>query len=103
MPFSPNSWANITHKGYRLEIQPEFRWQHNTKGGITLQSEMVAYIDEGGLEPRRQHINWMSIANVYKTKRGHRYIAEVSGYQKLFVFHTLREAMRMAKFLYKTK
>jgi len=44
-----------------------------------------------------------SIANVYKAKRGNRYIAEVKGYKKLFPFLTLREAMRMAKFLYQTK
>ena len=44
-----------------------------------------------------------SIANVYKAKRGNRSIAEVKGYKKLFPFLTLREAMRMAKFLYQTK
>ena len=88
---------------YILHMEPNFRWEHNTNGGITMQSEMVAYIDEGGAQPRRQHINWMSVANVYKAKRGNRYIAEVNGYPKLFRFHTLREAMRMAKFLHQTK
>ena len=90
-------------KGYRLELQPQHRWQHNTNGGITLQAEMVAYIDVGTDTPKRQHVSWMSIANVYKSKRGNRFIAEVGGYPKLFRFHTLREAMRMAKFLYQTK
>ena len=90
-------------KGYRLEMQPRHRWQHNTNGGITLQAEMMAYIDVGTDTPKRQHVSWMSIANVYKAKQGNRYIAEVNGYRKLFPFQTLREAMRMAKFLHQTK
>lgn len=90
-------------KGYRLEMEPNYRWEHNTNGGITLQSEMAAYIDVGTVTPKRQHVNWMSVANVYKAKRGNRFIAEIKGYPKLFQFQTLREAMRMAKFLYQTK
>ena len=103
MTINPNLWAAKNIKGYRIEMEPNYRWQHNTNGGITMQEEMVAYIDEGGVTPLRHHINWMSVANVYKAKRGNRFIAEVGGYPKLFRFHTLREAMRMAKFLYQTK
>jgi hypothetical protein len=88
---------------YTIHMESNFRWQHNTNGGITLQSEMVAYIDVGTNTPKRQHVSWHSVANVYKAKRGNRFIAEVGGYPKLFRFHTLREAMRMAKFLYQTK
>ena len=68
-----------------------------------MQEEMVAYLDVGTDTFKRQHISWMSVANVYKAKRGNRFIAEVNGFPKLFRFHTLREAMRMAKFLYQTK
>jgi hypothetical protein len=84
-------------------MEANYRWMRSLEGMITLQAEMVAYIDVGTDAPKRQHINWMSIANVYKSKRGNRYIAEVNGYPKLFSFHTLREAMRMAKFLHQTK
>jgi hypothetical protein len=90
-------------RGYRLEMTPHYRWEHNTNGGFTMQEEMVAYIDVGTDTPKREHLTWMSVANVYKAKRGNRFIAEVKGYSKLFRFQTLREAMRMAKFLYQTK
>lgn len=103
MTTSRNPWAIMPIKDYILHMEPFYRWQHNTEGGITLQEEMVAYIDEGDKQHRRMHINWMSVANVYKAKRGNRYIAEVNGYPKLFRFHTLREAMRMAKFLHQTR
>jgi len=89
-------------KGYEV-INSDFRWEYNTKGGITLQTEMVAYVDQGSGTPKRVPMTWFSIANVYKAKRGNRYIAEVKGHKKLFPFLTLREAMRMAKFLYQTK
>lgn len=89
-------------KDYTLDAG-NYRWEHNTKGGITLQRELVAYIDVGAGIPERQHISWQSVANVYKTKRGNRFIAQVRGHQKLFPFLTLREAMRMAKFLYQAK
>jgi len=99
----PNFHALMQNvKGYEV-INSEFRWQHNTNGGITLQTEMVAYVDQGSDTPKRVPMTWFSVANVYKTKRGNRYIAEVKGYKKLFPFLTLREAMRMAKFLYQTK
>lgn len=103
MTISPNKWANMPVKGYTLRMEANFRWQHNTNGGISLQEEMVAYVDVGTDTPKRQHATWMSVANVYKAKRGNRFIAEVNGYPKLFRFQTLREAMRMAKFLYQTK
>jgi len=103
MTINPNKWANLPVNDYTLRMEANFRWQHNTDGGITLQEEMVAYVHDGGARPHRMHINWMSVANVYKAKRGNRFIAEVNGYPKLFSFHTLREAMRMAKFLYQTK
>jgi len=90
-------------RGYTLEAGTKFRWARNTKDGITLQEEMIAYIDVGTPVPKREHLNWHSVANVYKAKRGNRYIAEVRGHTKLFQFPTLREAMRMAKFLYQTK
>ena len=97
----PNLHAQLKNvKGYTLEAGTNYRWQHNTNGGITLQEEMVAYIDDGTPVIRRDHVSWHSVANVYKAKRGNRFIAEVGGYPKLFRFHTLREAMRMAKFLY---
>jgi len=89
-------------KDYTLDAG-NYRWEHNTKGGITLQRELVAYIDVGTNTPTRQHVTWQSVANVYKTKRGNRFIAQVKGYKKLFPFLTLREAMRMAKFLIQTK
>lgn len=104
MTFQTNRHAQMRNiKGYRLELQPQHRWQHNTNGGITLQAEMVAYIDVGTDTPKREHVSWHSVANVYKAKRGNRYIAEVQGHKKLFPFQTLREAMRMAKFLHQTK
>jgi hypothetical protein len=103
MTINPNNWANYPNQGYRLEMETNYRWMRSLEGMITLQVEMVAYIDVGTDTPKRQHISWMSIANVYKAKRGNRYIAEVNGYRKLFPFHTLREAMRMAKFLHQTK
>jgi hypothetical protein len=89
-------------KSYEVGHDGSYRWQHNTDGGITLQQEMFAYVDVGRAEPERHHLTWFSVANVYKTKRGNRYIAEVKGHKKLFPFLTLREAMRMAKFLYQT-
>ena len=103
MTFAHNPWAAKPNQGYRLEMGTNYQWMRSLKGMITLQAEMVAYIDVGTDTPQRQHINWMSIANVYKSKRGNRFIAEVNGYPKLFSFHTLREAMRMAKFLHQTK
>ena len=90
-------------KGYKLSLDTVYRWQHNTNGGITLQQEMFAYVDVGKDTPMRHHMTWISVANVYKAKRGNRFIAEVNGYRKLFNFQTLREAMRMAKFLHQTK
>ena len=103
MTLAPNALAQLENvKGYKISMDSIYRWQHNTNGGITLQQEMFAYIDVGTDTPKRHHMTWMSIANVYKSKRGHRYIAEVSGYMKLFPFQSLREAMRMAKFLYQT-
>jgi hypothetical protein len=100
----PNLHAVMKNvKGYTMDSGCSYRWQHNTDGGITLQIEMVAYADVGKPEPIRMHVTWFSIANVYKAKRGNRYMAEVTGYKKLFSFQTLREAMRMAKFLHQTK
>ena len=89
-------------KDYTLG-EGKYRWEYNFKGGITLQRELVAYVDVGEDTPTRQHISWQSLANVYKTKRGNRFIAEVRGHKKLFSFLTLREAMRMAKFLLHAK
>lgn len=89
-------------KGYKM-VNSGFRWEHNTNGGITLQTEMVAYVDQGSHTPKRVPMTWFSVANVYKAKRGNRFIAEVKGYKKLFPFLTLREAMRMAKFLLQNK
>ena len=99
----PNLHAVMKNvKDYTLG-EGNYRWERNTKGGITLQRELVAYVDVGTDTPERKHVMWQSVANVYKTKHGNRYIAEVKGYKKLFPFLTLREAMRMAKFLYQTK
>jgi hypothetical protein len=99
----PNLHAQLKNvKGYTLEAGTNYRWARNTNNGITLQEEMVAYIDDGTPVIRHEHVNWHSIANVYKAKRGNRFIAEVRGHKKLFQFQTLREAMRMAKFLYQT-
>ena len=89
-------------KDYTLDAG-NYRWEHNTNGGFTLQQEMFAYVDVGRDKPERHHLTWFSIANVYKAKRGNRYIAEVRGHTKLFQFPTLREAMRMAKFLIQNK
>jgi len=100
----PNLYAQLKNvKGYTVDGSGKYRWMHNSIGGITLQMEMVAYIDVGLPEPRREHLNWHSIANVYRPKRGNRYLTEVNGYKKCFSFLTLREAMRMAKFLHQTK
>lgn len=100
----PNRLAQLKNvKGYTMEAGADYRWQHNTNGGITLQEEMVAYVDVGMPRPERHHLSWHSVANVFKAKRGNRYIAEVRGHKKLFQFQTLREAMRMAKFLYQTR
>jgi hypothetical protein len=82
--------------------QPRYRWARNTKDGITLQEEMVEYVDVGMPTLKREHLSWLSVANVYKATRGNRFIVEVRGHRKQFSFLTLREAMRMAKFLYKT-
>ena len=89
-------------RSYTLEAGTNYRWARNTNNGITLQEELVAYIDVGTPTPKREPVSWHSIANVYKAKRGNRFIAEVRGHKKLFQFQTLREAMRMAKFLYQT-
>ena len=100
----PNLYAQMKNiKGYTVDGSGKYRWMHNNIGGITLQREMVAYIDVGLPEPKREHLNWHSVANVYKPKRGNRYLTEVNGYKKCFSFLTLREAMRMAKFLYQTR
>ena len=99
----PNLHADMRGvKDYTLG-EGNYRWEHNTNGGFTLQRELVAYIDVGAGIPERKHVTWQSLANVYKTKRGNRYIAEVRGYRELFPFLTLREAMRMAKFLIQNK
>ena len=101
--YNPNLHAGRRGvKDYTL-AEGKYRWQHNFKGGITLQRELVAYVDVGTDTPERDHVTWQSLANVYKTKRGNRFIAEVRGHKKLFSFLTLREAMRMAKFLLHAK
>jgi len=99
----PNLHAQMKDvRAYTLEAGTKYRWARNTNNGITLQEEMIAYIDVGTPVPKREHVSWHSVANVYKAKRGNRFIAEVRGHKKLFQFQTLREAMRMAKFLYQT-
>ena len=101
---APNLHATMKNvKGYTLEAGTKFRWARNTKDGITLQEEMIAYVDVGMPRPERHHLSWHSVANVYKPKRGKHFVVEVRGHNKLFPFLTLREAMRMAKFLYQTK
>jgi hypothetical protein len=100
----PNLHAVMRNvKDYTLESGTKFRWARNTKDGITLQEELVAYIDVGKPIPERHHLNWHSVANVHKPKRGNRFVVEVRGHTKLFSFPKLREAMRMAKFLYQTR
>jgi hypothetical protein len=99
----PNLHAVMKNvKGYTMEVGTKYRWARNTKDGITLQEELVAYVDVGMPRPERHHLNWHSVANVYKPKRGDRFVVEVRGHKKLFSFPKLREAMRMAKFLYQT-
>lgn len=89
-------------KDYTVHAGSSFRWARNTKDGLTLQEEMFAYVDVGEPKPVRHHLSWHSVANVYKPKRGDRFVVEVRGHKKLFSFPKLREAMRMAKFLYQT-
>lgn len=87
--------------------ESKFRWQRNDKGGLTLQQWF----------PKRTHTYaqtaipyttgnyWDSCADVFKAKQGNRYVVRVLRHRRLssgfdqYTAHTLREAMRLAKFL----
>lgn len=81
----------------------KLRWQKNALGGARLQC----------WKPEQQRTYtltqlsftvpgyWYGIADVYKAKRGDRWIVEIFAGRttQRHATHTLREAMRMAKFL----
>lgn len=103
MTFNINNFAQYQGvKDYSTAME-KLRWMRSLEGMITLQQEMIAYIDVGLPEIKRESLGWYSLANVYKSKKGNRYIVEIQGVPKVYAFHTLREAMRMAKFLHKMK
>lgn len=70
----------------------KYRWQKNTEGGVTLQSD-ATYRWNGILREV-----WVPIANVYKAKRGARWIVELDHGPRHAV-HNLREGMRLCKML----
>lgn len=73
--------------------ESKFRWQRNDEGGLTLQKQGSLF--------------WFSVADVFKAKRGKRWIVRVVSsdhrnwrpiYDQYTAF-TLREAMRLTKFI----
>ena len=73
--------------------ESKLRWQRNDMGGVTLQKNGKLY--------------WFSIADVFKAKRGERWVVRVVVRNSLtrsleweqYTAFTLREAMRLAKFI----
>ena len=70
----------------------KYRWMKNTEGGVTLQSSQAFKWLDG------ERDIWFSIANVYKPKRGNRWIVELDRGPRHAV-HNLREGMRLCKML----
>ena len=82
----------------------KLRWEKNNTGGITLQ-RWVAGFERPLLSGRVWKVAgyWHGIADVYKAKKGERYVVRIlrptsSGFDQ-YQAHSLREAMRMAKLL----
>lgn len=87
----------------------KLRWRHNDDGGITLQrwvpKKTTTY--NGTTFEYTSPEHWRSDADVFKAKRGDRYVVRVltdrlkdwHPVYDQYSAHSLREAMRMAKFL----
>ncbi len=84
------------------------RWQRNEDGGLTLEEWRDGFERQlmNGRVWRMQG-NWHGVADVFKAKRGERYVVRVSindhhNWRPLYdqyTAFTLREAMRLAKFI----
>lgn len=81
------------------------RWRKNDSGGLTLQEwtpkKTTTY--KGTVATYTSPEYWKPIADVYKAKKGERYVVRImrptpSGFDQYQAF-TLREAMRLAKFI----
>lgn len=83
------------------------RWRKNDSGGVTLQEwtpkKTTTY--KGTVATYTSPEYWKPIADVYKAKRGNRYVVRVINplstgprFDQYQAF-TLREAMRLAKFI----
>lgn len=70
----------------------KYKWAKNYRGGVTLQNSFTYIWDNEGKE------TWFSIANVYKAKRGDRWIVELDHGPRHAVTN-LREGMRLCKML----
>lgn len=87
--------------------ESKFRWQRNDQGGLTLQQwvpkKTTTY--RGTTFTYTSPEFWNSWADVFKAKQGNRYVVRVLRHKRLssgfdqYTAHTLREAMRLAKFL----
>ena len=86
-------------------IMSKLRWQKNSAGGVTLQrwipKRTTTYTSTS--YEYTSPAFWKSIADVFKAKRGERYVVRImqptgSGFDQYQAF-TLREAMRLAKFI----
>ena len=74
----------------------KYRWAKNYRGGVTLQTART-YSWCGPEAPIRRDL-WLSTANVFKAKRGDRWIVELDHGPRHAV-HNLREGMRLCKML----
>ena len=85
--------------------ESKFRWQRNDKGGLTLQKWIPKRTHLYTQTDIRYHTGnyWDGRADVFKAKRGNRYVVRLVGRRMpsfdQYTAHTLREAMRLAKFL----
>jgi hypothetical protein len=75
----------------------KLRWQRNDQGGVTLEKLSMQM---------GEHCWWTGVADVFKAKRGDRYVVRLVTWSKnhnrryhQYAAFSLREAMRMAKFL----